>query len=1077
MAGCCPYRKTKQVLLFLGLLCYALFFQGVRLFSQQVYINELMASNASTIADEDGDYSDWIELFNHGKEAINLQGFGLSDNYGNPFKWVFPYTQLAAGKHIIIWASGKNRASPFGPLHTNFSISSAGEEVLITRSDGTRLDEVYSPHMPADISYGRNPDGGSLWLFYNVPTPGNTNWTEGYQGFLAAPQISIHPQAQGGFLIEFTHNDPLASVHYTTNGSSPSSQSALYQWPVYIENFPFDSLMFIQTTPDEGHPHGFGWNAPLGCFPKALVVRAKAYREGYLSSNIAAKTHFEEVPDFPVISIATDFHHLFSDTTGIYVPGDFYNENGFGDDFYGFPNANYFQEGDAWERPASIELLYPDGSYHSQLVGLRIHGSRTRAIPMKSLRVYARSEYGNNTLDFDLFGDGKTGYKRFLLRNSGQDFFINTTMFRDAAIQNMLEGLRFGRQRQKPAIVYINGEFWGIHNIRDRLDKYYLAMNYGVDPENVDMLKEYWSVVEEGDATHYQQTLAYIDANGLSDQEHYDSVQRRMDVDSFIDYQISNIFANNNDWPGNNIRYWRLRTNSYQPNAPYGHDGRWRWLLFDTDFGFGLQEGFDAAAFNMLEFASTNEGTSWANPPEATFLLRKFLENQDFTQRFINRYADLLNSWFLPHRTIAILDQMTQYNSEMMHLHINRYHYPESYGNWLDNIAVMRYFAQHRPAYQWQHLREKFSLGADANLTLDVSDPSHGHVRINTLDINEQTPGVGNTPYPWIGTYFQGVEIQLQAIPKTGYVFVGWEGLPEGSDAIVNFVPSQENMFIRAVFSEYIPEERQLMYYWHFNQLPSGSISQILADSTIMPGANITYQGSSNGYMDRVSDGTSINAIPEALPGYALRVRNPSDNRQLLLQIPTTGFRDIRLSYAVKRTANGQQIQKVFYRPNPTSAWIQVGDELLISEDYQLFTFDMAHDENVNNQAEMAVMITFHGTQSAGNEGNNRFDNIRVEGNLWVGSLPIAAADIRFNVFPNPTDEKLWIDIETKKPSPVMLHLVSMMGQTIESWRFDTSDGGRVNRFLDLSNIRSGTYLLRLTTPNTSMSRRIVIVR
>lgn len=1077
MAGSCPYFKTKRLIVITVMLFLGIPFQNSMLYSQQIFINEVMASNAGTIADEDGDYSDWIELFNAGKDVVNLQGFGLSDNYGNPFKWTFPYTQIAPGKHIIVWASGKNKTSPFGSLHTNFSISASGEEVLITRPDGTRLDEIFSPQMPADISYGRKPDAGSDWLFYTVPTPGNPNWTEGYQGFLAPPQIIIHPQSQGGLLVELIHNDPNASLHYSFNGSSPNTQSSLYSWPVFVQDYPFDSLMFTQTTPDEGQMNGFGWHPPVGVFPRALVVRARAFREGFISSHIAAKTHFEEQPDFPLISISTDSEHLFSNSTGIYVPGDFYLENGFGDDFYGFPNANYFQEGEDWERPASIEMLYPDGQYYSQMAGLRVHGSRTRAVPMKSLRVYSRSEYGSNTFDFDLFGDGITGYKRFLLRNSGQDFFINTTLFRDAAIQSMMEGLRFGRQRNKAALLYINGEFWGIHNIRERIDKYYLAMNFGVDPENVDLLNEYWSVVVEGDATHYQQTLAYIDANGLSDQQHYDSVQRRFDIESFIDYQIANIFANNKDWPGNNIRYWRLRTTGYQPNAAYGHDGRWRWLMFDTDFGFGLQDGYEAAFFNMLEFASTDEGTSWANPPEATFLLRKFLENQEFTKKFINRFADLLNSWFLPHRTVAVIDQMIQHNSEMMHLHINRYHYPESYSKWLDNVAVMRHFTQHRPVHQRQHLREKFSLGADANIALDVTNPSHGYIRINTLDIHEQTPGVGEPVYPWSGTYFQGLEVQLQAIPKPGFRFIGWEGLPESKDAVVNFVPSQANMYIRAVFEENIPEERQLMHYWHFNQLSSGTLSLIPADSSAMPGAHISYQGNSAGYMDRVSDGTTLNAIPAALPGYALRVRNPSDNRQLVLQAPTTGFRDIRLSYAVKRTVNGQQNQKVFYRPTPDSEWLQADEEITILEDYQLFSFDLSHDENVNNQAEMAIKITFHGTQAAGNEGNNRFDNVKIEGNFGVGNSKLPETEVWFRAYPNPAADKIRIEIKKISPSPLKLELWNIMGQKIQEWKFDAAADHNFNALVDVGKTPAGTYLLRYVSANKSQSTRIAIVR
>lgn len=193
--------------------------------SAAVRINEVMASNGSTIADEDGDFEDWIELHNHGEYPVDVSGWGLSDNYDDPFRWIFPeVTRLDPAEYLLVWASGKNRTD--GELHTNFSISASGEEIIITRPEGIRVDELEPVVIPRDVSVGRIDGGGETWFFFGEPTPGAANATEAFLGVLDPPTFS-HPAGfyEAGFSLEL-HASEGATVLYTKPVAGPALTAA-----------------------------------------------------------------------------------------------------------------------------------------------------------------------------------------------------------------------------------------------------------------------------------------------------------------------------------------------------------------------------------------------------------------------------------------------------------------------------------------------------------------------------------------------------------------------------------------------------------------------------------------------------------------------------------------------------------------------------------------------------------------------------------------------------------------------------------------------------------------------------------
>jgi len=586
------------------------------------------------------------------------------------------------------------------------------------------------------------------------------------------------------FELEISPSNEDAVIYYTLDGSQPSDTSFAYDGPITIGSGKNDENYFSEITGTAPQ-----WVGPEGEVFKITVVRAIQKTPDGTVSDIATHSYIidENNPDrysLPVVSIAVDEDSLFDYERGIYVKGKIYDE------FYD-PNtswwhrpANYTQRGVDWERPMHIEFFDEDGTVKiAQDAGLRIHGGASRSYPQKSLRLYSRSDYGTSRFTHQFFPDKSLDdYNRLILRNSGNDWFH--TMFRDAVIQRVVGGLDFATQAYRPVVVFLNGEYWGIYNIRERFDKHYLETNYGVDRENVDLLT-HRRTVKEGDNVHYDAMLNYIHEHGLKENEHYQHIQTLMDVGNFLDYNIAHIYARNTDWPGNNIDYWRHRTDEYEPDAPYGHDGRWRWLFYDADFGFGLRNGVDDAQHNTIDFATETNGPTWPNPPWSTFLLRSFLENEQFRISFINRFADLLNSTFKPARIISIIDEMQAVIEPEMEEHIHRWPVIASFEGWKNNVDIMRIFAQKRPGYQRQHILEYFELEDSITVSIDVSDLAAGAVQINSLVIDNSTEGLHDPgkPYPWDGVYFAGVPVQLVAHAYPGYEFTGWTGIDEESDS------------------------------------------------------------------------------------------------------------------------------------------------------------------------------------------------------------------------------------------------------------------------------------------------------
>lgn len=999
-------------------------------------INEVMTSNAATISDEDGDFEDWIELYNGGNTVLDLSGYGLSDDPDSLFKWTFPQRSIAPNSYLLVWASDKNRRPASGPVHTNFKISAGNETVILTRPDGQRLDSLPILEQRTGIAYGRLPNGDEQWAYLVNPTPGAANTGPGYSRLLRPVQAS-HPDGfyNQDIQLSLTSPDPGAVIRYTFNGSEPSAASPLYQSPLFVESrIGQDNVISLIPTngnPDPGPPFFEGWQPPAGEVFKINVIRARAFHPDAPDGPVQTFTYIvdpaaETRYSLPVFSLSTDNKNLFDPEIGIYVPG-FFN--------------NMFQDG--WERPAHLTFFENNGQLaFKENVGIQLNGNTTRSRPRKSFRIVMRSEYGSEELDYQLFPDKNLDrFKRFLLRNSGNDW--DFTVFRDGLFQSLAKQFRVETQYYRPSILFINGEYWGIHNIRDKYDEHYFETKYGI-PENELTVLENNALPKWGNPdgkAHYDALVNFVTNNNLQNAANYQQVLQRMDVESFMDFQLTHIFVKNTDWPGNNALYWRYLRNDFAPAAGL-RDGRWRWMILDTDFGFDLPFFYvpgleDGAAHNTLNFATEPSGPGWPNPSWSTLLLRKLLDNSAFRLQFINRYCDLLNTAFSSaHLTSAINSISDQLSPEMAE-HSARWRRPTSVAEWNNNVQVLRNFAAQRPGFQFQHLRGKFGLAAPAELTLHVSDAAAGHIRLNSIDIAPSTTGVPPLPYPWTGKYFPGVPVTARAIPQPGYRFSHWSGASGSTEAEIQINMSGAAQ-LTAHFEALPPAD--LIHFWFFgNALPNDTpLESISPTFSVHPGAVLRFQSALPGYpfsqghplwrkasMERRNSPTAINYVPQGNNNQpfeqanmrGIQIKQPfaanGGENTLLFTASTEGFERIRMQWAAKNEGAAEHIL-VDYSTDDTGMWSNSGlsiSSLPLSDDYQLLAVDFSNVPAANDNPELKIRLRFGGNNLGADEGNRvTFNNMSLSGTaIMVSTEEPQSGGSRAILFPNPATETAYI--------------------------------------------------------------------
>ncbi|CAM3632075.1 hypothetical protein FSS13T_11870 [Flavobacterium saliperosum S13] len=1087
------------------------------LFSQNIVINEILTANTTSITDENGSHEDWIELYNAGASPVNLLGHGLSDDGSELFKWTFPSVTLNPGQYLLVWASDKNRAVAGNPLHTNFKLSNGGETLLLTNPSGGNVTTVLPVALPTDISYGRFPNGSGPYVFFGTPTPNAANTTTSYSELLSAPVFSQPSEFRTtGFNLTLTSSSPGTTILYTLDGSEPNENNlsgTTYSYKKSYPEFPgepfgaffqnsFQTLQYSAPIPisdRSSQPNKLSnisttWDSEPDYFPngpifKATVVKAKAIKTGALPSETVTKNYFispQGVNRFtlPVISVSFDENGFYEYTDGISVAGiDFdtwrqNNPNDEADNDY----ANWGRHGDTTERLANLNYFVNGQEVINQKVGLRLHGDHSRIYPNKSLRVYARSTYGADDLEYPLFADEPyTAYERVLIKNQGGDW--NNTMFRDCLCNELVKDLRMETEAHQQVITFVNGEYWGILALRERYDDNYFKLVYNIDA--VDLLNNH-GTVKEGDRIDYDSFIAEIENRDLSLSTNYTYIQTRMDIENYIDYHVSNIYLNNDDWVTNNVVFWRKKT-SLNPNAPYPHDGRWRWAFHDVTSTFGDPD------FDTLADATTTDEDVHAL--WSTLILRKLLANDSFKIDFINRFADLMNTNFLSSRIVAQIDAMAAVIAPEMNDQYFRWKGPVSNSDWQYHLNREKTFVNQRPGYQRQHIRQKFGISSNINATLNVSDITRGYIKMNTINIKDGTPGINGNPYPWTGIYFHNIPVKLKAEALPGYAFSHWTGSSSSTNAEITLTPTADF----SVTAHFIPSGNEAvaetLYFWMMdtalvNDTPLTSINSTFEKTTE---GVLQYQSCLAGYpfdssspnwrkasMERRNSPTPLNYLPEVNGNLdygnsnmrGIQIKQPFQNggmeNALIFNFSTAGYEEIKFAFAVldEGAATGVSVDYATNAGSPN--WTTAGlsqSSYVITNTYQRIETDFSSVIAVNNNPDFKVRLRFTGPNMTVDTGERvTFNNISVEGKAVT--LTTTANEIpEFIIYPNPITDVVHITHQLSNPE---YKVFGIDGRLIQLGKLEADE-------INLVHLPSGMYLLQLHTEDGKSTVRKIL--
>ena len=587
---------------------YSAFDAANRLPLGGVYISEFGGSTGSVA-------TDWVELHNSTGSAVSLAGYGLSNNPKNPAKWVFPDISIEPGEYLLLYATGSADKAQKKNLKLNFCISSTGEALFFFDPNGKLIDKLSAGRMRSGQSYGR--DGSDNRFYYAEPTPGAQNG-KGYEGITQLPAFSVTPGIYDNAVTVAITAGEGETIRYTTDCTTPNASSEVYSGELSIS--------------------------------KNSVIRAAAFRDGYLSGDVATATYLFRSDGvnhaLPVVTLVTDPDNLWNSKTGIYATGDQFDPDAasYADTLQ---SATYYQAKFAteeqvdtiWEKPAAFSLFDDNGKQvFTQNVGIRIAGSFGRGRAQKGFNVIARKEYGKGSMEYPFFENRPyKEYKAVVLRAGAQD--QNRSKIRDELASGLLEGtdINILYQAYRPTVLYLNGEYWGVYFMKEKRNRFFVAQHENTE-NNVDLaIGKGFKQRTYGDNSDWVSLYEYATSHDLSSAEAYAYVSERMDVDSFRDYMIAEIYNGNTDTY--NFQYYRLK------------GGKWKFIFYDFCWGF-QSPGHETLAFRM--------GKTPSDVCSAK-LFAAMLQNKGWRDSFCRRFGELLNTAFAPERVSALIEELYGY--------------------------------------------------------------------------------------------------------------------------------------------------------------------------------------------------------------------------------------------------------------------------------------------------------------------------------------------------------------------------------------------------------------------------------
>lgn len=922
-----------------------------------------------------------------------------------------------------------------------------------------------------------------------------------------------------GFSLSITPAVPGAQIRYTTDGSVPTMSSTLYASPLPMADRSGQpngvSLIPTNDLDPNDMQYREGWKPPQGLVAKANVVRARSFFAGEPVGATASATYFvfpqgHDRYSMPVFSIMGDPAHFFSDETGIYVKGN---------------NNNYFQSGGDWERPVHIQFWEGDGTLAiAQDGGVRLHGNTTRSRARKSLRLYAKSEYGESWFNYRMFPEKSVQrYKRLVLRNGGNDW--SEAIFRDDFMTSLIRGTETDVQYSRPVIVFLNGEYWGIHMVRDRLDERYVESHYGIEEDEMTMIDNN-AVFDEGDpngVAHYEAMIDFIKTRNMMLPDNWNHVKEQMDVQTFVDHFVSNVYFGNTDWPGNNQKMWRKNV-AYNSKAPIGHDGRWRWMTYDTDFGFGANFHYvpgvnEGPAFNSMQLISTISN-NWPNYTWSTEIFRALSIQPEFKRMFVNRMQDLLNTAFKSdHVVTRIADFKNTFDPEMQE-HINRWGWPLSKSAWTAEVQRMVDYGFARTDIVRNHVRAHFGMEQSAILRVNNGSDNNGVVQVNSILIAPETEGVASTFSSWEGQYYRNYPIDLKAIAKPGYRFDRWEGPVANSTSITTTVTLSGFTTIRAIFvvdenpydamnpepfvladaedgyafTEWSSEEPEYNFppnmSFQQTRMTDPGLDDDMTDPYHVPESDIASGDAQFlGFPYKLSSRTRMNGLGERGVSF-INTGRGRDLGAAVLALDTRGVSaaTIRFTAGTELPNSRHYAIRLQYRVGLTGTWADVSDggepvEYIRSETAgheEQFVVDLP--AAAANQAYVQLRWKYYylGSPTSGARAMLRLDDIRVASKVVNSTespetLP-SAIELLPN-YPNPFNPSTTLAYRLSSTANVKLTVFNSLGQLITTVVNEIQTAGSYTVPFDGSGLSSGVFFIRLESDGYTQTGKMVLIK
>ena len=734
-------NNMKQLLLLLTTLCCG------SMNAQTLVINEIMQSNIECTMDDIKEFPDsWVELYNPTDAAINLKDYKISNKNKEKKAWKLPDMTVAAHGYVLVYCDKEGKED--NRLHADFRLESGKGCTVYLFTNQEVVDSLPADmkKMPApDIAFGRKTDGADEWGYQLTATPGEANCGNICEAkhILGAPVFSEQGRVSSAnssvsLTLSLPEDAPEgAYIVYTTDGREPQPSDAAAELPKTV------SLNITKTT----------------------VVRAKVCCDGWLSPMSSAQSFIfhPRTMTIPIFSVQTNDKYLNDAAIGLFANN----------------NSKEDKKLHDWRRPVNIEFFPTEGenSAFNQLGETRIQGGQSRGNALKSMVFYANKRFDpdHKRFSYEFFPDQKPGiteFKSFSLRDGGNDF--GDLYFRDLIIQRtMAKNVDLDWQAGHSAVLYINGEYMGMLNIRERSNEDNIYSNYDgledldlieISHEKINNIDQFEEEFKEGDADFYNNFKAFYSEKGHSKAEY----EQWIDVNEYLNVIAMNFFYGNIDFPGNNIVFWR-------PNDDATGDlpKRFRVIVKDTDFGLGLygrQNSFNT--IDLLYNPDNYPNDNWAFTTPATTLLKNMLEDADIRDLFIDKCCIFMGDFMNGKGTGATIDLIKEEAMEEFVAHRDKYN--PGWGWWTDNRGDItnkfndaKNWAEGRPNYFYQHIGNQWNLGTPRTLTINKTKKSDIEITFNGIKLSDKV---------FDGKYFKNRTITLSATVTEGDKTVtGWK--------------------------------------------------------------------------------------------------------------------------------------------------------------------------------------------------------------------------------------------------------------------------------------------------------------